>query len=93
MDTKTERITLLGSQEFKAFLARESRKEGISVSELVRRRCERAPTDDERVLLALAGELRKATVEARQSLEEGLAAANAVLREVRKADKAEAKAA
>ena len=93
MDTKTERITLLGSQEFKAFLARESRKEGISVSELVRRRCERAPTDDERVLLALAGELRKATVEARQSLEEGSAAANAVLREVRKADKAEAKAA
>ena len=93
MDTKTERITLLGSQEFKAFLARESRKEGISVSELVRRRCERAPTDDERVLLALAGELRKATVEARQSLEKGLAAANAVLREVRKADKAEAKAA
>ncbi len=93
MDTKTERITLLGSQEFKAFLARESRKEGISVSELVRRRCERAPTDDERALLALAGELRKATAEARQSLEEGLAAANAVLREVRKADKAEAKAA
>ena len=93
MDTKTERITLLGSQEFKAFLARESRKEGISVSELVRRRCERAPTDDERALLALAGELRKATAEARLSLEEGLAAANAVLREVRKADKAEAKAA
>ena len=93
MDTKTERITLLGSQEFKAFLARESRKEGISVSELVRRRCERAPTDDERALLALAGELRKATAEARLSLEVGLAAANAVLREVRKADKAEAKAA
>ena len=86
MDTKTERITLPGSQEFKAFLARESRKEGISVSELVRRRCERA-TDDERALLALAGELRKATAEARQALEEGLAAANAVLRQVRKVEK------
>jgi hypothetical protein len=87
VDTKTERITLLGSQEFKAFLARESRKEGISVSELVRRRCERAPTDDERALVALAGELRKATAEARQALEEGLSAAHAVLRQVRKVEK------
>lgn len=87
MDTKTERITLLGSQEFKAFLARESRKEGISVSELVRRRCERAPTDDERALLALAAELRKSTAEARQALEEGLAAAADVLQQIRTPEK------
>ena len=87
MNTKTERITLLGSRDFKAFLARESRKEGISVSELVRRRCERMPTEDERALLALAEELRTSTAEARQALEQGLAAAADVLRQVRKGEK------
>jgi hypothetical protein len=87
MDTKTERITLLGSRDFKVFLTREARKEGMSVSELVRRRCERAPTEDERVLLALAGELRKATAEARASLREGLAAAQETLRALRKPEK------
>jgi hypothetical protein len=87
MNTKTERITLLGSRNFKAFLAKESRKEGISVSELVRRRCERAPTEDDRVLLALAEELRKSTAEARHALEKGLAAAHDVLRQVRRAEK------
>ena len=93
MSTKTERITLLGSQEFKAFLAKESRKEGVSVSELVRRRCERAQTEDERVLLALAEELRKATLEAREALEQGLSAAAMVLRQVHQVRKAEKKAA
>ena len=87
MDVKTERITLLGSRDFKAFLAKEARKEGVSVSELVRRRCERAPTDDERMLLALADELRKSTAEARAALQEGMAAAASVSREVRKTKK------
>ena len=32
MKTKTEKITLQGSREFKAFLAKESRKEGVSVT-------------------------------------------------------------
>ena len=36
MNTKTERITLLGSRNFKAFLARESRKEGISMEDALR---------------------------------------------------------
>lgn len=84
---KSERITLLGSREFKTFLTREARKEGVSVSELVRRRCERAPTEDERVLLALADELRKATAEARAALNEGLAAAHDTLRALRKPEK------
>ena len=86
MDTipniKTERITLLGSPHFKAFLASEARKEGVSISELVRRRCERIPTEDERALLALAEELRKSTAEARKALREGLAQAHEVLAEV-----------
>ena len=79
MKTKTERITLLCSGGFKAFLAKESLKEGISVSELVCRRCARTPIEDERVLLALAQELRKSTAEARRALNEGLAAARHVL--------------
>ncbi len=82
MNIKSERITLLSSPNFKAFLANEARKEGISVSELVRRRCERAPTEDERTLLALAEELRKATAEAREALTEGLAAAHKALRAI-----------
>lgn len=87
VDIKSERITLLGSRDFKTFLTREARKEGVSVSELVRRRCERAPTEDERVLLALADELRKATAEARAALHEGLAAAHDTLRALRKAER------
>lgn len=83
MNLKSERITLLGSRAFKAFLSEEARKEGVSVSELVRRRCERAPTEDEQILLALADELRKATAEARAALEEGMAAAHSALRDVR----------
>ncbi len=84
MQTKSERITLLGSKAFKAFLAKESLKEGVSVSDLVRRRCERTPTEDERVLLALAEELRKSTAEARAALAEGLAAANEALQHIQK---------
>ena len=53
----------------------------------MRRRCERAPTEDERALLALAGELRKSTTEARLALEEGLAAAADVLRQFRQSEK------
>ena len=33
---KTERITILGSPDFKAFLSREAKKEGVSLSQLVR---------------------------------------------------------
>ena len=79
MKTKTERITLLCSRAFKVFLAKESLKEGISVSELVRRRCVRAPTEDEHVLSALTQELRQSIAEARGALNEGLAAARHVL--------------
>ena len=37
---KTERITILGTPEFKAYLVREAKREGISVSQFVRQRCE-----------------------------------------------------
>ena len=85
---KTERITLLGTPEFKAYLALEAGKEGVSLSELVRRRCERIPTEDEKALATLSEALTHAVAEARQSIAEGLEAANRVLEDVRSHRKA-----
>lgn len=76
---KSERITVLGSPQFKTFLTLEAAKEGISVSELVRRRCEQAPSEDERMLVALSAELLKAVAVAKDSLAEGLQAVQEVL--------------
>lgn len=80
---KTERVTLLTTPEFKAFLGTEAGREGVSVAELVRSRCEQRPDADEAALVVLAGELRKAVREARSSLRDGLTEANAVLAELR----------
>lgn len=78
---KTERITILGSPEFKAFLASEALAEGVSVSELIRQRCERKPSEDEELLLALAAELQQAVKSAKVSLADGIAAVNDTLKE------------
>lgn len=80
---KTERITVLGSPEFKTFLAAEAKKEGISVSELVRRRCEQTPSEDEEALARMAEELHRAVTQAKASLEEGLTAVSKALGEPR----------
>lgn len=81
---KTERITILGSPDFKAFLSREAKKEGVSLSQLVRQRCENKPTNqDEELLAALVNELSAATARAKSSLEKGLADAEKVLSELR----------
>ena len=81
---KTERITILGSPDFKAFLSREAKKEGVSLSQLVRQRCENKPSSqDEELLAALLKELRTATARAKFSLEKGLADAEKVLSELR----------
>ena len=80
---KTERVTLLTSPEFKAFLSAEAKREKTSVAELVRSRCERRPSEDEAVLVALTAELRSAASQARKSLRDGLAEADAVLAELR----------
>lgn len=76
---KTERITVLGTPEFKAFLAAEAGREGVSVSELVRRRCEGAPTQDDALLRELSAELRASVADARRSLENGLRAVQEAL--------------
>lgn len=87
---KTERVTLLTSPDFKAFLSAEAVREGVSVAELVRTRCERRPTDEEAALVALTGELNKAVAEARESIRGGLDEAQSVLAEIR-AERAAAK--
>lgn len=83
---KTERITILGTAEFKAFLTREAKKEGISLSQLVRERCERKPasSEDEEIIAALLKEVRAATTKAKLSLEKGLADAEKALAEMRR---------
>ncbi len=83
---KTERITILGTSGFKAFLTREAKKEGVSLSQLVRQRCERKPTnsEDEAMIAALVKEVQAATAKAKSSLEKGLADAEKVLAEIRR---------
>ena len=82
---KTKRITILGTPEFKDFLTREAKQEGLSLSELVRRRCERKPQNqDEELLAALVEEVSAATTRAKLSLEKGVADAERVLAEIRR---------
>jgi hypothetical protein len=82
---KTERVTILATPEFKAFLSAEAEREGLSVAELVRSRCERRPSDDEAVLQSLAAELRQSVMQAKKSLREGLQEARDVILELRTA--------
>lgn len=79
---KSERVTLLTTPEFKAFLTREAEREGVSVAELVRGRCERRPLQEDHTLAALTLELRDAVRSAKASLRDGLARADEVLAEL-----------
>ena len=87
MTAKTARITILGTPDFKAFLTREAKKEGVSLSELVRQRCEKKPvnSEDEELLAALVKEIGAATARAQASLEKGLADTEQALAEIRRA--------
>jgi hypothetical protein len=82
---KTERVVLLTTPDFKAFLASEARKEGVSVAELVRTRCERAADPAETELASLLPALELALVDARSGLRAGLAEATTVLHELQAA--------
>lgn len=84
---KTKRITILGTPDFKDFLTQEAKKEGVSLSELVRQRCEkkRPSNEDEELLEALVEEVRTATARAKVSLKKGLDDAEKVLAEIRRA--------
>lgn len=81
---KTERVVLLTTPDFKSFLMREAKKEGVSVAELVRSRCEGWRCGEEAELVRLAAELRGAVVCARSALSKGLSEAHAVLSELQR---------
>ena len=79
---KTERVTLLASPKFKAFLTTEARREGVSVGELVRSRCQPKAGDEEVLLNLLVNELQGRVREARRSLKSGLDEAQKILAEL-----------
>ena len=79
---KTERVTLLASPKFKAFLTTEARREGVSVGELVRSRCQPKADDEEALLNLLVNELQGRVREARRSLKSGLDEAQKILAEL-----------
>jgi hypothetical protein len=88
METKSERITILTTPEFKARLEREARMQQISVAKLIRDRLERdepasVSTADDAVLAALIEEVHSATRRAQLALDKGLAEAEATLRALR----------
>jgi len=83
VSAKTERITILGSRDFKSFLTREAKKEGVSVSQLVRDRCLGKSHDpDEEILRELVVEVMEATRRAKKALNKGLNDARKTLREL-----------
>lgn len=85
MSVQSERITILGTPAFKKFLLSEAKKEGVSMSELVRQRCSMRETNkDDELLAALVEEVSKATKKAQKTLEKGLADAENALSEIRR---------
>jgi len=83
MTTQTARTTILTTPGFKAWLIDEAKKEGVSISELVRQRCQAKPNQDELLLSAVLKEVQEALPKAYESLTEGLKDANSVLAEIR----------
>jgi hypothetical protein len=81
---KTERLVLLTTPAFKAYVGKEAKREGVSVAELVRRRVQPAANDDEAVLIELTAQLRTAVEEAQQSAELALAEVESILLELRR---------
>ena len=72
---KSERVTFLASPDFKQYLAVEALHGGVSVGELIRKRCLQPAANQQDDLAALTGQLRRSIAEARESLDEGLQAA------------------
>jgi len=80
---KTARLQVLTTPAFRDWLQREAKQAGVSVGELVRSRCEKRPTDEERAIAEMAAQLRKEVRKAQASLKAGLAEADLVLQELR----------
>ena len=84
MSAKTERITILGTPEFKSFLTDQADAENVSVSEFVRRRCVQpvALDEDMQTLAELVSALHVAVDAARDEMNESLDFAKDVLQEL-----------
>jgi len=82
---KTERVILHTTPEFKNFISREARREGVSVSELVQARCRQETGTGERELAELLPQLRRSLADARASLHTGVQEATATIHALRKA--------
>lgn len=87
MAIQTARITFLGTPNFKAWLETEADKEGISLSEFIRQRCQNKPTEDELLLKAMVLEVKKTTKNANNSLNKGLKDIEHALAEIRRSEK------
>ena len=87
MSTKTERITILTTPEFKARLEHEAQLQNISVGKLIRDRFEQDKSvdqsSDDAVLAALVTEVHEATMRAQHALNKGLDEAEATLQALR----------
>jgi hypothetical protein len=85
---KTERLVLLTTPEFKRRVTAAAKREGVSTSELVRRRVEApvANTDggaEEALLGSLTAQLQRSVKETRIVVRDALNEINAVLRELK----------
>lgn len=80
---KTARLQVLITPAFRDWLREEAKKGGVSVGELVRRRCEGASPEEEEAVAALAVQLRKEVRKAQLSLRSSLAEAEALIVELR----------
>ncbi len=80
---KTARLQVLMTPAFRDWLRKEAKKNGVSVAELVRTRCEGRSSEEEQAVAELAAQLRKEVRRAQASLRSGLAEANVVLAELR----------
>jgi len=88
---KTERLVLLTTPAFKAYVGKEAKREGISVAELVRRRVQPAANEDEATIVELTTQLRSAVEQAQKSAEQSLAEVEAILLELRQKRRAPAR--
>ena len=80
---KTARVQVLTTPAFRDWLRKEAKKDGVSVAELVRTRCEGASREEERAVAELAAQLRKEVRKAQLSLRSSLSEAEALIAELR----------
>jgi hypothetical protein len=89
-EMKTARLQVLTTPAFRDWLRKEARNAGVSVAELVRRRCEQRAGNEEEALAAMTALLRKEVVATRASVRRNLDETHVILSELRARRKADA---